>query len=129
MAKKIKVVIAQGVKIDGKYPPLGAEIDIDEKEARRLLELGAVSLPRPKIEAAEDKPSPAASAGGKGNPNKKPTAAELAAAEADAALIAQIEAAETLEALQALLTAEKPSDAVAAAAEKRWAELEAAAQQ
>lgn len=117
MAKKIKVIVAQGLKIGGAYPPVGSALDIDEKEARRLLDLGAVALPQAKLEAV-----PASAPAGNGGGKKIPAPA----AGDEAALIAQIQGAASLDALKALLTDEAPSEAVAAAAEARWLDLEAA---
>ena len=66
MAKKIKVIVAQGLKIGGAYPPVGSALDIDEKEARRLLDLGAVALPQAKLEAVPaSAPAPTGNGGGK----------------------------------------------------------------
>lgn len=122
MAKKIKVIVAQGLKIGGAYPPVGSALDIDEKEARRLLDLGAVTLPQAKLEAVPaSAPAPAGNGGGKKIP--APAAGD------EAALIAQIQGAASLDALKALLTDEAPSEAVAAAAEARWLELEEAGKQ
>ncbi len=54
MAKKVKVVTTQSVKHAGKYQPLGTELSLDTKEAARLIEIGAVELPRPVMPETEE---------------------------------------------------------------------------
>jgi hypothetical protein len=125
MAKKIKVIVAQGVKHLGKYPPIGHQIELDESEAKRLLESGAVTLAVAGAVNTEAPPPPPPAKNNKGGkatdvPPPPPPSTE----EAD--LINRIAEAETTEALLAIIPQEKPSDAVIAAADKRQAELDAA---
>lgn len=132
MAKKINVIVAQGVKHQGKYPAIGTQVDMDEKEAKRLLELGAVTLPSATIVSGEGTgKAPAAPPAGKGAATQPPAKGKGAAANAsppapseeELALIAKIEAAETMEALEALMPTDEPSAVVVAAFEKRAEEL------
>ncbi len=105
--KKTEVVVKQGVKFEGKYPPLGCVIKIEAEEARRLIELGAVELPRQEIVEEET---------GDKKPGKK---------DGDKALIAKIFAAKTVEELEQLAP-ENPSEAVVEAASRRAEELDKA---
>ena len=98
--KKIEVVVRQGLKLDGKYPAIGSRIELDESEAARLLKLQVVSMP-----IAE--------------PPRENLAAQKAG---DEAMIAKIQAAESLEEIEAL-NIEDPSPQVLAAAQKRAEEL------
>ena len=104
--KKIEVVTVQSVKHEGKYPPVGTKIKVDEEEASRLISLGAVELPRPEMnETAASKPSGTGASGGAVSPS-------------DADLIEKIKSVTSLAELEAL-NIENPSDAVlASAAEK-----------
>jgi hypothetical protein len=122
--KKIKVVTVQGLKFEGKYQALGTELSIGEKEARRLIDLGAVTLPPAKIETEGVAPPVPA---GKG---KKGTEAPVDPAGADAVLLKQIAETTNLEELKALMpdTDVEPSNEVAAAFEARWIELEVSGQ-
>lgn len=115
MARKIKVIVEQGVKIDGKYPAIGSEIDIEGNEAKRLLGLGAVCLPRPKLEEAQQ-----ADKGGKGGKNKRNADIE--------ALIEQIQAASSQDELEELVAGNEKLPAVVDAASARLEELIAAEQ-
>lgn len=45
MAKKIEVIVKQGLKHEGQYQEIGATIKLDAKEAQRLIELGVVEVP------------------------------------------------------------------------------------
>lgn len=123
--KKIKVTVVQGLKFEGKYQALGAELSIGEKEALRLIGRGAVTLPPSKIEGEIVIP-PASDGKGK----KGVEAPAAGAAELEALLLEQIAAAIDLEALKALMpdTDTEPSDVVASAFEKRWIELEVSGQ-
>jgi hypothetical protein len=102
--KKIEVIVKQGVKFQGKYPPLGCVIKIEAEEARRLIELGAVELPRQEI--IEEDPA--------GKKSGKQDAARV--------LIAKIKAAQSVEELEQLAP-ENPSEAVVEAASQRAEEL------
>lgn len=92
-AKKIKVIVLQGLKHEGGYPPLGSEVSLDAAEAKRLLALGVVDLPR---QSAPEKTDP------------------------DAELIERIEAAATRAELEALMPETAPSKTVKAAFATRW---------
>jgi hypothetical protein len=114
MAKKIKVIIKQGLKIGGIYPALESEVEIEGTEAKRLLELGAVALPVAKIEAAE--------------PPAKPKEGKKAAAEGEgeAELVAQILATKSEEELIALVPDDEKRPAVVEAATAKFEEFIAA---
>lgn len=105
--KKIEVVTKGSVKHEGEYQKIGATIKLDQDEAERLIGLGAVELPRPKLEAGQDP--------GEKSPTMK--AAEL---------IEKIRAVETLEELKALVPEGETRKTVVEAASARWEELEAA---
>jgi len=102
--QKVEVVVRQGIKFEKKYPAIGTKIKVAKAEAERLLALGAVALPV--IEVAKEK-----------------TVETQQGGDADAELIAQIEAAKSLEELETM-GIENPSEAVLAAAKKRAAELQ-----
>lgn len=124
MAKKIKVIVAQGIKVGGKYPEIGREIDLDDAEAKRLLALGAVELPKVKVEEETG-----AKSGQQGKDGGKSAGKGSKGGESkvdDAALLEKVNAAQTLEELKALLPEQEPSEAVAEAIQKRWTELEEA---
>ncbi len=117
MAKKTKVIVAQGLKLDGEYLPLGAELALPEKEAARLLELGAVTLP--------PAPAPAAAASSPA-PSPAPAGAAETAPPADAAeqeLLARIAETQTEAELLALVPGDEARPAVVEAASAKLVEL------
>lgn len=95
---KVKVVVEQGVKVGGAYPPVGSPIELEKNEAERLLALGAASLPRPPSEPVEEAEQPGPEA------------------PAEAELIAAIEAAATEDELAALVAGDETRPAVLEAA-------------
>lgn len=100
MAKKVDVIVKQGLKHQGRYPEIGSQITLDAAEAKRLLGLGVVELPAADVEDAAD---------------KQTSAKEL---------IAAIKAAQSLEELSALVPEDESRKSVVEAATARWQELE-----
>jgi hypothetical protein len=51
-SKTLKVVVRKSLKLNKGYPSIGAEVSLEENEARRLLDLKVVELPKVTLEPA-----------------------------------------------------------------------------
>ncbi len=119
MAKTIKIIAVLGCIHLGEesHIPGGPAFDCEQKEARRLIDLGVAALPTKETASVPTTAQLAAD-----------EAARLAesAATAKAELLAAIAAAGTTEELLALMPEEEPEDDIAEAFALRHAELEQA---
>lgn len=119
MAKTMKIVAILGcIHIgESEHIPGGPAFDCDQKEAKRLIDLGVAAVPSEKNPAG---PTPEQLAA-----DEEAKRLDVLAAQKEE-LLAAIAAAETTEALMEIMPKDQPDDEIAAAFVARMTELEGA---